>query len=163
MPPGRSSHRQRGVPSHRVRRHCDIARTSRRTPTLRPQYKGANDPRQPVCRDGGGERPVTQSDSNITSVGAPGCRTPTERTVHVVLCNAAVVPRSHSCIRVCCCYPQPDRWCSPQRDMHPTLSPLRQTSLANCYVFVFRGPSTNRHQHLQPLNLSFRCPHSLQV
>ena len=44
----------------------------------------------------------------------------------------------------------------PQRDMHPTLSPRRQTS-----VFVFRGPLTNRHQRLQPLNLSFRCPHSL--
>ena len=51
----------------------------------------------------------------------------TGQTIHVVLCNAVVVPRSHSCVRVCCCYPRPDRWCSPQRDEHPTLSPFSQT------------------------------------
>ena len=49
----------------------------------------------------------------------------------VVLCNAVVVPRSHSCVGVCCCYPRPDLWCSPQRDKHPALSPFSQTSLAN--------------------------------
>ena len=151
------------VSSHRVRRHYDTARTSRRTAMLRPpEYNGANDPRQPVCPDG--ERPATQSDSNITSVGAPGCdivAPPTERTVHVVLCKAAVVPRSHSCGRVCCCYTQPDRWCSPQRDGHPALSPVSQTFLANCCVFVFRSPLTNGHQRLQPLNLPSRCLHSL--
>ena len=73
---------RRGVDSsHRVRRHYDTARTSRRTATLRPQYKGTNDPRQPVCPAGG--CPATQSDSNITSVGVPGCRIPAESTVHV--------------------------------------------------------------------------------
>ena len=53
-------------------------------------------------------------------VVAPGCRTPTERTLHVVLCNDAVVPRSHSCVRVCCCYPR------PHRDRHPHYRPLSQ-------------------------------------
>ena len=151
--------RQGVVSSHRVRRLYDTAQTSRRTATLRPQYKGANDPRQPVCP--AGERPTPQSDSNITSVGAPGCRTPTERTVHVVLCSASAVPRNHSCVCVCCCYPRPDRWCSPQRDSHHTLSSFSQTSLATCCVFVFRSPLTNRHQRLQPLNLPSRCLHSL--
>ena len=128
MPPGQSSHVDEV--SSRLTEYYDTVQTSRRTATLRPQYKGTNDPRQPVCP--AGERPATQSDSNITSVGAPGCRTPTDRTVHVVLCNATVVPRSHSCVGVCCCYPRPDRWCSPQRDRHPASSPFSQTSLGNC-------------------------------
>ena len=64
----------RVVSSHKVRRHYDTARTSRRAATFRPQYKGANDPWQPECL--ASERPARQSGSNNTSVGAPGCRTP---------------------------------------------------------------------------------------
>ena len=75
------------VSSPRVRRHYDTTnKPPNRDALLRPQYKRADDPRQPVCP--ASERP---SDSNNASVGAPGCRTPTECRVHVVLCNAAVV------------------------------------------------------------------------
>ena len=121
---------------------------------LRPQYKRANDPRQPVC-------PASESHAPSHTVRQQQCLDrrarmshPTERIVHVVLCNAAVVSRSHSCIRVCC-------WCSPQRVRQPALSSISQTSLANCCVFVFRSPLMNHHQRLQPLNLSLHCPPSL--
>ncbi len=70
-----------------------------------------------------------------------------------MFCNAVVVPRSHSCVGVCCCY--------PRRDRHPASSPFSQTSLANCCDFVFWRSFTISHQRLQPLTLSLRCPHSL--
>ena len=48
-----------------------------------------------------------------------------------------------------------------EASQHPALSTLSQTSLANYCVSVFRNPLTNRHQLLQPVNLSLHCPHSL--
>ena len=160
MPPGQSSHlstRGRLVSqSTQTLRHSTNKPPHRDAPTTVQRGKRSTAASVPA-----GERLPTQSHSNITSVGAPGCLTPAERTVHVVLHNAAVVPRSHSCVRVCFCNPRSDRWCSPQRDKYPALSPLSRTSLANFWVFVFRSPFANRHQRLQPLNLSFRFPHSL--
>ena len=144
--------RRGAVSSHRVRRHYDTARTRHRTATLRPQYKWANDPWQPVS-------PA----STVRQQQYLGRRARMSRhnAQFTSLCNAAVVLRSHSYERVCCRYLRLNRWCSSQRGGHPALSPRSQTSLANCCVFVFRSPSTIRHQRLQPLNSSFRFPHSL--
>ena len=86
------------VLSHKVRRHYDTERTSRRTATLRPQYKRANDPRHPVCP--ASERPATQSARNNASLGAPGCRIPRLRlnAQFTTLCNAVVV--QEACVSV---------------------------------------------------------------
>ena len=87
---------------------------------LRPQYKGANDPWQPECL--ASERPARQSGSNNTSVGAPGCRTPSlQLNAQFTSCYRcyAIPPSSkkplmHAC--VCC-------WRSPQRDNIPHYRP----------------------------------------
>ena len=93
------------VSSHKVRRHYDKARTSRRTATLRPQYKRANDPRYPVCP--ASERPATQSARNQClgrRTRVSHSKTPTECTVHdvlSVLCNAVVIREAtHACVSV---------------------------------------------------------------
>ena len=117
-------------------------------------YKRANDPRQSVCPTSE-HPPPTQSESNIRSVGASECRTQTER--------CAMPPRfqeaTHANVSVVVIH-------VPTVGIHHSVtgtphSPLSQTSLANCWVFVFRSMLTNRHQRLQPFNLSFCCPHSL--
>ena len=110
-------------------------------------------------------------------VGGPECRTPPGRTVPVVLCYAVVFPRSRRGLRVCCCYPRPDHWCSPQRDRHPALSPLSQTSFAICcfrlsesvddsppassttqlIIIPCFGRSTNKYSSGEDCHLSLRC------
>ena len=145
------------VSSHRVRRHCDIARTSRRrSATQRSDHSTMGQ----TIHGNQCATPASAAPHIQTATLPRQARQDVAPQLNVVLCNAAVVPSSHSCVRVCCCYPWSDRWCSPQRDRHPALSPLSQTSLGNCCVFVFRSPLTNRHKRLQPLNLSFRYPHS---
>ena len=145
------------VSSHKVRRHYDTTRTSRRAATLRPQYKRANDPRHPVCPTH--ERPATQSARNNASVGAPGCRTPRHQlNAQFTTCYRCYAMPSSSkkpLIRACLLLAFTAAW------QHSALSTLSQTYPANCYVFIFQNPLTNRHQLLQPLNLSHHCPHSL--
>ena len=81
-------------------------------------------------------------------------KTPTECTVDEVLsvlCNAVVVREA---THACC-------WRSPQRDNIPHYRPSAKLLPQTAVVFIFQNPPTNRHQLLQPVNLSLHCPHSL--
>ena len=111
----------------------------------------------PVCHTS--ERPATQSARNNASVGAPGCRTPRlQLNVQFTTCYRCYAMPSSSkkpLMRACLLLAFTEAW------QHTALSTLSQTSPANCCVFIFQNPLTNRHQLLQPLKSSLHCPHSL--